>query len=69
MQFMGHIFGFPPLKSSLPLHRVTIIRVERVDDIPQLVRKAVDRFNISSPSDNHIRTDTFLFTFPSVDIL
>ena len=66
MQFMGHIFGFPPLKSSLPLHRVTIIRVERVDE---LVRKAVDRFYISSPSDNHIRTDTFLFTFPSVDIL
>jgi len=61
VQFMGLFFGFPPLKSSLPLHKV--IRVEQVEDIPQLVRKAVDRFYISSPSDNHIRTDTFILPF------
>ena len=45
MQCIGPFLGFPPLKSS---HK--IIHVDRVERIPQLVRKIVNRFCISSPS-------------------
>jgi hypothetical protein len=59
---MGPFFGFPPLKSSRPLHK--IIRVQRVEGghIPQLVRKTVDQFVISSSSDssdNHTGTNRY----------
>jgi hypothetical protein len=45
---MGPFFGFPPLKNSRSLHKA--IRVERVENIPQLVRKPVNRVSISSDS-------------------
>jgi hypothetical protein len=56
---MGPFFGFPPLKISRPLHK--IIRVERVEAIRQLVRKAVNQFSPLDSSDNHTGTDGYLY--------
>jgi hypothetical protein len=59
---MGPFFGFPPLKISRPLHK--IIRVERVEGIPQLVRKTVNRFvylRLQIGSDDHTGTDGYIY--------
>jgi len=58
---MGPLFGLPPLKGSRPLHK--IIRAERVEGTPQLVRKTVNPFGIASPAyslDNHVGTDGYI---------
>ena len=56
---MGPFFGFPPLKISRRLHK--IIRVERVEAIRRLVRKAVNQVSPSDSSDNHTGTDGYIY--------
>jgi hypothetical protein len=40
MQFMGHFFGFPPLKSSRPLDSLQVDS----EGVPQLARETVNQF-------------------------